>query len=188
MYEITGYNQSGPCISEKSWASQQESFNEIDAILNDQMADNIRLQQAEEEVRILVCELTAKIVGKIYGRYVSPNTLNASKVRKILIECNIEPRIIDRILQTFSTTDSAHHASDGYAPNRQRIHQYVKYLKELDQALKNAKPVAVMETPTPSKTIPVQRKYPAQPDVIEDASSTTGTIMVPPISPLTNRD
>ena len=180
MYEITGYDLSGPHISEKAWVPQQERFQEIDAILNDQMADSVRLQHAEEEVRILVCELTAQIAKRVLGKTMSPHDLNASKVRALLMTCNVDQKLIDRIGQTFSTTDSAHHAPIDYAPHRHRIQQYRGYLNELTQVLKNAKPAVALASPA-TKTRSMPPMYPAQADVQDDALNTMAAhTMSPP--------
>src|SRR5258708_15111037 len=177
MYEITGYDLSGPHISEKAWVPQQERFQEIDAILNNQMADSVRLQHAEEEIRILVCELTAQMVKRVLGKTISPHDLNASKIRALLMTCNVDQKLIDRIGQTFSTTDAAHHAPADYAPHRHRIQQYQGYLNELNQVLRNAKSAATLASPAP-KTRSIQRTFPEHPDVQDDTSST----MVPTMS------
>ncbi len=179
MYEITGYDRSGPSISEKAWVPLQERFHEIAAILNDQMADSVQLQYAEEEVRIVVCELTAQIAKQVLGKPVSPHDLNASKIRMLLMMCHVDQRLIDRIGQTFSTTDAAHHAPADYAPHRHRIQQYQGYLNELHQVLKSAKPVAAMTSLAP-KTRSMQRIYPAHPDVQDGSSNTMVDTMRPP--------
>jgi AAA domain len=186
MYEITGYNQSGPHISEKPWAVVQERFNEIDAILNDQAADNVRLQHAEEEIRILACELTAQMMKQVHGKNTSPHTLNASRVRSLLITCSVDQRLVDRVGQTFSTTDDAHHAPSDYTPHRPRIQQYSTYLKELYQVLKNAKSGAT-STLSPSSKISAIRRAPLPADVLESLSSKTET-MNTSITPLANGD
>jgi hypothetical protein len=186
MYEITGYNQSGPHISEKPWAIAQERFNEIDAILNDQVADSVRLQHAEEEIRILACELTAQIAKQMHGKNISRHTLNASKVRSLLIACNVDQKLVDRIGQTFSTTDDAHHAPTDYTPHRPRIQQYCASLKELHLVLKNAKPVAIV-APLPSSKTSVTRRVPLPADVLESTSNKTKAMNLP-ITPLNNGD
>ncbi len=182
MYEITGYDRSGPHICEKTWVPLQERFQEIAAILNDQMAGSVRLQHAEEEMRILVCELTAQIAKQVLGKTVSSHDLNASEVHALLMKCHVDQRLIDRIGQTFSTTDAAHHAPADYVPHRQRIQQYQGYLNELNQVLKNAKPAVAITSHTPQARS-MQRMYPAQADVQDGTSNPMVDTVSPPSSP-----
>jgi hypothetical protein len=52
-------------------------------------------------------------------------------VRKMLLECSIEEALVDRIIQTFETTDNAHHAPVNYTAHRQRIRRYYAWVHEL---------------------------------------------------------
>jgi hypothetical protein len=125
---------------------------------------------------------------QVLGKPTSPHDLNASKVRSLLIQCNVDQKCIDRIGQTFSTTDSAHHAPADYTPHRERIQRYQGYLNELNQILRNAKPAAAIASLTPSKMLPMKRKYPAQADALDDVSNTTAATVISSISPLTKGD
>jgi ABC-type sulfate/molybdate transport systems ATPase subunit len=133
--EITGYTVAGPQFSEHPWASWKQRLGEVDAILKDQSADSVKLQQGEEEIRIVVAQLTADLYRKKRGINKSPHDINSDKARKILVECGVDSVLVDRITQTFSTTDPAHHAPSGYAAHRQRIQQYVGWVNELAQLL-----------------------------------------------------
>lgn len=135
-YEIKGYQVSGPVIQLTPWATSKHRLLEIAAILEDSTASSVRLQQAEEEIRILVCEVTTEIYQKVKGLYKSPNNLNSVQVRKMLVECGVKPGLVDRIEQTFSTTDDAHHAPTEYNPDRQRISTYRSWVQELMNELK----------------------------------------------------
>jgi len=121
FYEITGYTEAGPHIVEVSWVRWTERLKEVDAIVKDQTATSVKLQQAEEEIRIVNAELTSELYFKIKGVRKKPHDLNSTKVRKMLVECGIDSSLVDRITQTFETTDDAHHAPVDYAAHRQRI-------------------------------------------------------------------
>jgi hypothetical protein len=135
FYEITGYTEDGPSIAELPWEKWTERLKEVDGICKDPSAGTLKLQQAEEEIRIVVCDITASIYEKMKGIKKSPHDLNSSKVRKILLECGIETSLVDRISQTFVTTDEAHHASPDYAIQRERIRQYHSWIHEISKSL-----------------------------------------------------
>ena len=134
-YEITSYNKSGPNIVQKPWCSWRQRLNEIDAILKDETADTVRLQQAEEEVRLVMSDLTSAIYSQKKGVHKDANKLNALDARKCLVECGLPTNLIDIIVQTFETTDDAHHITN-YSPNRERIRRYHSYAHELAKNLK----------------------------------------------------
>jgi hypothetical protein len=135
FYEITGYTQAGPHIFEMPWEKWTQRLREVDAILKDPSADSVRLQQAEEEVRIVVCDLTALLYHKRRGVSKSPHDLNSAQVRKILVECGVDTDLVDRIALTFETTDDAHHAPLDYTAQRSRIRQYHSWAHELGHLL-----------------------------------------------------
>jgi DNA repair exonuclease SbcCD ATPase subunit len=135
FYEITGYTEVGPHIVEISWVKWTERLNEVDAIVKDQTATSVKLQQAEEEIRIVNAELTSELYFKIKGVRKNPHDLNSTKVRKMLVECGIKNGLVDKITQTFETTDDAHHAPVDYATHRQRIQCYHTWANELSKLL-----------------------------------------------------
>lgn len=135
FYEITGYTKQGPHISELPWENWMERLKEVDAIAKDPSIGSVRLQQAEEEIRIVIAQITSELYQKRKGSYKSPHDLNSEKVRKMLIECGIEQDLVDRLIQTFETTDDAHHAPKDYAVNRQRIKTYHSWAHELGKFL-----------------------------------------------------
>jgi hypothetical protein len=137
FHEITGYTESGPHIVETSWVEWTERLKEVDAIVKDQTATNVKLQQAEEEIRIVIAELTSELYFKIKGVSKKPHDLNSTKVRKILVECAVDSGLVDRITQTFETTDDAHHAPGDYAAHRQRIRRYHAWACELSKLLRD---------------------------------------------------
>lgn len=133
FYEITGYTEAGPCILEVPWEKWTERLKEVDAIVKDPNAGSIKLQQAEEEIRIVIAELTSNLYFKKKRCQKSPHDLNSSKVRTMLLECGVETGLVNRITQTFETTDDAHHASEDYAAQRERIRRYHSWANELAQ-------------------------------------------------------
>lgn len=134
-YEIVSYNKSGPNIVQKPWCSWRHRLDEIDAILKDETADTVRLQHAEEEVRLVIADLTSAIYSQKKGVHKDANKLNSADVRKCLVECGLPANLIDHIQQTFETTDNAHHITN-YSPNRERIRRYHNYAHELAKYLK----------------------------------------------------
>jgi hypothetical protein len=135
FYEITGYTKAGPCISEVPWEKWTERLKEINAIAEDPTSSSIRLQQAEEEVRITIADITSELYLKKKGAWKSPNKLNSAEVRRMLLECSVEAGLLDRITQTFKTTDDAHHAPKDYAAQRERIRRYHSWIHELAKLL-----------------------------------------------------
>jgi len=63
------------------------------------------------------------------------HNLNKAKVRSILIESGIEKGLVDRMCQTFTTTDDSHHPGDGYVADKQRIMRYHSWVHELAKEL-----------------------------------------------------
>lgn len=131
FYEITSYTETGPHISETPWEQWRKRLEEVDAILKDPTASNVKLQQAEEEIRVVIAETTCELYLKKKADRKSPHNLNSAKVRKMLIECGVKTDLVDRVTQTFQTTDDAHHAPAGYAPQRERLRQYHSWVHEL---------------------------------------------------------
>lgn len=140
LYQITGYTETGPHISEIPWVRWMERLGEVDAIVKDPTATSVKLQQAEEEIRIVNGEITSELYFKIKGVRKKAHNLNSTKVRKMLVECGIESNLVDRITQTFETTDDAHHAPVEYAAHRERIKCYHAWSHELAKHLENQQP------------------------------------------------
>jgi len=133
-YEITSYTRAGPNISQKAWCSWRQRLDEVDAILKDTTADVVRLQHAEGEIRLVNCELTAAIYYAKKGVNKNPASLNASLVRKSLLECGVSTELVDHISQTFETTNKAHHVTDS-SVLRERIQCYYSWSHELANLL-----------------------------------------------------
>lgn len=134
-YEITGYTKDGPNIIPISWVRWKDRLKTVDAITKDPTADSIKLQQAEEEIRLVFCSLTSELYKKERNKSVNPNTLNSNKIQKILTECGVEDSLVDRVVQSFGTTDDSHHAPGDYAPIRERIKRYHAWAHELSKLL-----------------------------------------------------
>jgi hypothetical protein len=137
-YEITGYTKDGPNIEVFPWCSWMERLDEVDAITKDTAASSVRLQQAEAEIRIIVAELTSELYFKRRGAKKDPSKLNARQVRKALVECGVPDGLVDRIDQTFETTDNSHHAPSDYAAHRERIKQYHAWACELANLVRSS--------------------------------------------------
>jgi len=138
-YQITGYTKDGPVIIAPDWATIDQRLEEVLAIAKDPAASPIRLQQAEEEVRLAACQLTADVADKQLKRRTNASSLNSTKVRSILVEAGCPIALTDRISGTFATTDDAHHAPENYAAVAERIRQYHGALTDLRNWLKRRK-------------------------------------------------
>jgi len=134
-YEIVSYNQAGPLIIQKPWCGWKQRHDEVDAILKDGTADTVRLQQAEEEVRLIITDLTSAIYSQKKRVHKDANKLNDRDVRKCLLESGLPFDLADRISQTYQTIDDAHHIAD-YSPDRHRIKRYHGYVSELAKYLR----------------------------------------------------
>jgi len=138
FYEITGYTKAGPHIEEISWVRWRDRLDEVDAIVKNTAATRLRLQQAEEEIRIVNAELASELYCKMKGVRKKPDKLNATKIRRMLVECGVDGSLVDRITMTSETTDDAHHAPVDYAAQKQRIREYHSWAHELSKLLINS--------------------------------------------------
>jgi hypothetical protein len=137
-YQITGYTEAGPQISEIHWSETSQRLSTILGIINDRAADSTRLQQAEEEVRHVANQLTVDLLLKKSGKKKGAYSLNAEETKRTLLSCGIEPAFANRIMSAFQTVDPSHHAGKGHAPIRERIRTYYTWLKELEQIVSKA--------------------------------------------------
>jgi AAA domain len=129
--EITGYTKAGPHIAAIDWSPIDQRLREADGITNDNTATSVRLQQAEEEVRLAACQMASQVAKDKLGRTTSAHNMNSKDVRAILVEAGSAPDLVDRISAMFVTADDAHHAPKNYEPNRQRIRQAVAAIREV---------------------------------------------------------
>lgn len=130
-YELTSYSKDGPQVSERPWAEWKSRLEEVDAILKNPLATTSQLQRAEGEIRIVVEDLTGQICFEKKGIRKHFHKIGGSEVRKILIECGVDQGLVDRITQSFASTDPSHHAQANYSPNKERIQQYHSWAHEL---------------------------------------------------------
>ncbi len=130
-YEFSGYTEAGPFIQEVPWAAWAERLRTVDAVAKDVTAGCARLQQAEEEIRIVVADLASELYFQKAKARKSAHSLNSAQVRKMLVECGVEAGLVDRITETFVTTHDAHHAGEQYTPSRERLGRYHSWAHEL---------------------------------------------------------
>lgn len=132
-YEITGYSQQGPHISPIVWKEWRRRLDDVIAICNNPNASKIQLQQAEQEIRLSVSEIACRIYEKKTGKCKNASKMNERSVRKLLLESGVRQDLVDKIGQTFTTTDDSHHAPENYDAVRQRIKQYHSWVHELSR-------------------------------------------------------
>jgi hypothetical protein len=135
-YEITSFTKSGPQISEKPWAEIEQRFSTIKGIFDNPNADNIAIQQGEEEVRLVLTQLAVDLYYKKKGVRKSANNLNASKTKELLLAGGISADLANKLISSFDTVDSAHHSASNYSANRDRLRTYYDWLKSLQQEVK----------------------------------------------------
>jgi len=151
-YEITGYTDVGPHIKLLPWVEPNQRLQTILAILEDQGADSVRLQQAEEELRQVLHQYACILYEGVKGTPKNPASLNASKVRKMLMECGLALALVNQVMTIFETLDDAHHAAPGYSPNRQKLRQYYETAIRLAQAVDDKLNVGKTISVVPGKT------------------------------------
>ena len=134
-WEITGCDKNGPILIEKPWENWKKRLADIDAIIKDNTADSEKISSAESELRYIFTELASLLAKKRVSKEVNPSSLNADKVRSILIECSIPKGIVDIVNSAFTTIDNSHHDSSGSA-SRNRLKKYHSYAFSLAQYLK----------------------------------------------------
>lgn len=132
-YEITGYNKSGPFISEFEWRDWKRRLSDIEAICANQGESIIYLQYAEEEIRIVICQMSSIILNKKTGESKKARKMNEADVRKALITSGVDLEKVDKICQTFETVDDAHHSPEKYSAKKKRIEVYCTWLHELEK-------------------------------------------------------
>ncbi|MCK9355944.1 MAG: hypothetical protein M0R22_02185 [Dehalococcoidia bacterium] len=146
--EITGFTKNGPSFKDVEWCPVKERLDAIQAIVQDQTSDMLRLQQAEEEIRFVIAETTAHLYSEKTGTERSAHTLGSGAIRKLLLQCGVDLKLVDHIVGTFETTDPAHHVVGAggraqardrdYAPDRGRIKSYLEYVYQLRSLLKSS--------------------------------------------------
>jgi hypothetical protein len=130
-YHISVYTQDGPAIHPADWATVDQRLKEALAITKDSQASPVRLQQAEAEIRLVACQLTAQVAKTKLGRATGAHSMNRDKCRAVLNEAGCPAALVDRVVATFVTADDAHHVPKDYVPSAERIRQYHGTLTEL---------------------------------------------------------
>lgn len=141
-YHISGYTKEGPILTAADWATVDQRLREALAIAKDPKSGPVRLQHAEEEIRIAAAQLTSEVSKTRLGRVVGPHNVNSDKARSILTEANCPSPLVDRVIATFATTDPAHHAPKRYTTSAERVRQYHGTLIELKNWLSPRKNAA----------------------------------------------
>lgn len=136
--EITGYTKDGPHIVVMEWSTIDQRLREVDAIVSDSTATSVKLQQGEEEMRLVACQVASQIAKEKLGRTTSAHNMNSKDVRAILVEAGVTADLVDRISAMFVTADDAHHAPKNYTPNIQRIRQAAVAIREVLKQTKKA--------------------------------------------------
>ncbi len=121
LYEITGYAKDGPQINQLEWATLENRLKEVNAIITDKSAPSVRVQQAEEELRHIACQLAERIALKKLGRSVSAHKMNSTSVRGILISAGAPVKETDELYAVHSASDDSHHGPERYQARVQRV-------------------------------------------------------------------
>ena len=130
-FEITRYTKDGPHIVVMEWSTIDQRLREVDAIVSDNTATFIKLQQGEEEIRLLACQVASQVAKEKFNRTTSAHNMNSKDVRAILVEAGVPADLVDRISAMFVTADDAHHAPKSYTPNIQRIRQATVAIRDV---------------------------------------------------------
>jgi hypothetical protein len=130
-YEITRYTKNGPNIVAMDWSPIDQRLREAEAITNDSTATSVKLQWAEEEVRIAGCQTASQVAKEKLGRTTSAHNMNSKDVRAILVEAGVAANLVDRVSAMFVTADAAHHAPKNYAANLHRIRHAITSIREV---------------------------------------------------------
>jgi DNA repair exonuclease SbcCD ATPase subunit len=138
-YEITGYKKNGPYIEEFAWVKWEKRLNDIDAIIKDSTADIDKLRHAEDEFRFIFPEIIAEHYHAQKKTLKKLSALSSEDVRKKLIECGIDEAFADKVTAALKDADEAHHDSENYNPDRERIRIYYDTAWELANKLNDLK-------------------------------------------------
>ncbi|MDO8469898.1 MAG: AAA family ATPase [bacterium] len=137
-YEITGYAQSGPNVRALEWSSLDDRLREAESIVSAVTATSVRLQQAEEEIRLAAYQLASAVAMDKLGRQTSPHNMNKKDVRSILLEAGVATDEVDRLYAVFVNANDSHHTPKTYQPNVQRIRQAISTLREIRKLTKTS--------------------------------------------------
>lgn len=136
-YEIAGYAKLGPDIQSVDWASLENRINEVKTIANAPSASKVKIQQAEEEIRLISCQLAAEIARTKLSRVTSPHNMNVTAVRNILVSAGVPSDDTDFLCTFFNVSDDSHHAPKTYEANIQRVRQSLDTISKIQSWMKN---------------------------------------------------
>lgn len=134
-YVITGYSKAGPSILQREWAVLENRIKEVKAIVNAPTSSPERVQQAEEELRHIICQLAEQIALKHLGQESSAHKMSSSEVRRILIAANYPIKETDELYAIHSVVDDSHHTPESYRARSQRVRTGLTAVVNLKQWL-----------------------------------------------------
>jgi hypothetical protein len=111
-------------IAEVPWAEAKHRLNVIDGILKNPHAGPVELQQAEEEIRLVINQLAGELNFKKFGAVINTKNMTPDKVQKTLLACGVDKGVTTKLVAAFGTVDPAHHSQADYAPSKERIREY----------------------------------------------------------------
>ncbi len=138
-YQITGYTVEGPHIAEVPWAEARHRLNVIDGILKNPHAGPVELQEAEEEIRLVINQLAGELNFKKFGTVINTKNMTPDKVQKTLLACGVDKGKTTKLVAAFGTVDPAHHSQADYAPSKERIQEYYGRATSLAELVANAR-------------------------------------------------
>ncbi len=121
LYEINSYSKEGPNIEQKEWAVIESRIREVNAIISDTTASFVRVQQAEEELRHIICQLAEKVALQKLGQKRSAHKMSSANVRSILITAKYPVKETDELYAVHSAGENSHHTPDKYRAGVQRV-------------------------------------------------------------------
>jgi len=131
FYEITGYTKAGPHIASKPWEEWGKRLAFINGLANDPHCGMVEVQAAEQEIRIVVTDLASELYLRKHGERKSTRNMGSAEVKRLLTSCGVEQGLVNRIGQTFATSDEAHHASESHAVSRNKVKTYANWATDL---------------------------------------------------------
>lgn len=143
-YEITSYQKAGPVIRRSPWATSDERYEEIKALINKTDANELERQRAQEEFRLLFNELTADIYHAKTGKSRNADKLNGAMVRASLLEAGVQTGYIDKISAAYSALEKSHHMTVCVGPV-EKLREYLGLTDYMRKFLKAANAVANLE-------------------------------------------
>lgn len=143
-YEIASYRKSGPVIRRCLWATIDERYGEIDAILKKPDAGAMEKQRAAEEFRLLFNELASDICRAKTGKLKNADELKGAAIRAILIECDMPMDYVDKTIAVYAAVSDPHHEI-AYAAPVEQLREYLKLADYMRKYLQEVRATASLE-------------------------------------------